>query len=136
MRSRALAVLALCLGLVGLPPSKPASGQVQSGTVGAEVIRRSLLGPGVWLLNWPDTTIGYLTGNAILTFEMRGIALMVRIQNQTVNTACEREVTVTASGVSFDGCLERGITLRWTPDDPVFAFRGQSPARWYTLRPN
>ncbi|WP_144299418.1 hypothetical protein [Elioraea rosea] len=136
MTSRALAMLALCLGLVAMPPDTPASGQVQSGTVGAEVIRRMLVGPGVWLLNWPDTTINFMTSNATLTFEMRGPALVVKIENHRANVSCEKEVTVTPGSIVFDGCLERGIDLRWTPDDPVFAFRGQSSLRWFTLRPN
>jgi hypothetical protein len=129
-------MLALCLGAAVAVPVQTASGQVQPGTVGAETIRRMLLGPGVWLLNWPDNTIGLMTSNATLTFEMRGIALMVKIQNHTMNVGCEKEVTVTPTGVEFDGCVETGIVLRATPDDPVFAFRGQSSRRWYTLRPN
>jgi hypothetical protein len=133
---RRLSILALGVAAALSLCPRAVHAQALPDTVKAEQIRRMLLAPGGWLLNWPDTTIGYLTGNATLTFEQRGIALMVRIQNHTVNTGCEREVTVTPAGVTFDGCLERGITLRWTPDDPVFAFRRHSGARWHTLRPN
>lgn len=137
MRERILPILAVCLGVAAVVPAHTASAQSQMpGTVSAEVIRRVLLGPGVWLMNWPDTHINYMTSNATLTFERRGPALMVRIENHRANITCEKEATVTATGVSFDGCLEGGIVLRWTPDDPVFAFRGQNALRWFTLRPN
>lgn len=137
MRPRVLALLAVCLGAAAALPVQTASAQaILPGTVGAEVIRRVLLGPGVWLMNWPDTQINYMTSNATLTFERRGPALMVRIENHRANITCEKEVTVTAQGIAFDGCAERNITLRWTPEDPVFAFRGQSDLRWYALRPN
>jgi len=137
MRKRTLPILALSLLLAVAVPGQTGSAQtILPGTVGAEVIRRVLLGPGVWLMNWPDTQINYFTSNATLSFDRRGPALMVRIENHRANITCEREVTVTAEGMSFDGCAERGITLRWTPDDPVFAFRGQNALRWYTLRPN
>jgi hypothetical protein len=136
MRKRMLPILAVCLGVAAAMPAPTASGQTLPGIVGAEMIRRMLLGPGVWLMNWPDTQINYLTSNATLTFERRGPALMVRIELHRTNVTCEREVTVTADVVAFDGCVERGIALRWTPDDPVFAFRGQNTLRWFTLRPN
>lgn len=137
MTLRAFPMLALCLGLAAAVPVQTASAQsILPGTVGAEVIGRMLLGPGVWLMNWPDTAVNYHTSNATLTFERRGPAVMVRIENHRANITCEREVTVTADSIAFDGCAERGIALRWTPDDPLFAFRGQSALRWYTLRPN
>lgn len=135
--SKAKSVLAAyCLGLACLYPTSESSAQTQPGSVGAEIIRRALLSPGIWLLNWPDTSAGFLTGNATLRFEASGQGLVVRIQNLVVNTSCERPVTVTAQSVAFDGCREVGIVLRFTPDDPVFAFRGESPQRWYTLRPH
>jgi hypothetical protein len=137
MRLRAFPMLTLCLGLAAAMPVQTASAQaILPGSVGAEVITRVLLGPGVWLMNWPDTQINYFTSNATLTFERRGPLLMVRIENHRANITCEREVAVSAQGITFDGCAERGIALSWTPDDPVFAFRGQSTLRWYTLRPN
>lgn len=127
---------ACCLSLACLYPASESSAQVQTGTVGAEVIRRALLGPGIWLLNFPDTNLGFLTGNATLTFEARGDALVVRIQIPAANMGCERPVTLTAQSIAFDGCREAGIVLRFTPEDPVFAFRGASPQRWYALRPH
>jgi hypothetical protein len=132
-----LPIMAVCLGVAAVVPVHTASSQSQMpGTVSAEVIRRMLLGPGVWLMNWPDTGVNHQTSNATLTFERRGPALMVRIESHRVNVTCEKEATVTPTGMSCDGCVEPGITLRWTPDDPVFAFRGQNALRWFTLRPN
>lgn len=137
MSVRAFPMLAICLGLAAAVPVQTASAQsLMPGTVSAEVIRRMLLGPGVWLLNWPDTAVNYMTSNATITFDRRGPALMVRIENHRANITCEKEATVTPTGVTFDGCLEPGITLRLTPEDPVFAFRGQNALRWFTLRPN
>lgn len=127
---------ACCLGLVCGAPLSESRAQVQQGTVGAEIIRRTLLAPGIWLLNFPDTSLGLITGNATLAFEATGPAMTVRIQIPAANTGCERPVAVTAQGIAFDGCREAGIVLRFTPDDPVFAFRGASPQRWYTLRPH
>jgi hypothetical protein len=96
---------------------------------------RALLAPGAWLLNYPDGAIGHLTGNAILTFQASGEGLTVNIRNVTASVSCEKPVTVTPEGITFDGCREAGIVLRFTPQDPVFAFRGASAQRWYTLRP-
>jgi hypothetical protein len=105
------------------------------GTVAADTHTRALLGPGAWLLNYPASTSENLTGNAILTFRARGPGLIVAIRNVTANVSCEKPVTVTPEGITFDGCREAGIVLRFTPQDPVFAFRGASAQRWYTLRP-
>ncbi len=138
MRLRTMRMLAFCLGVtaaVGVCPS-PVHAEALPGTVKAESIRRMLLAPGGWLMSFPTSPPDYLTRDAALAFELRGPTIVVRITILAVNMSCEREVTVSAEGIAFDGCADRGITLRWTPDDPVFAFRGQSAARWYTLRPN
>jgi hypothetical protein len=129
-------MLALCLGLAALVQPPGASAEALPGTVGAETIRRMLLGPGGWLLSFPASPPDYLTRDATLVFELRRPVLVVRITVPAINMSCEREVAVTAEGITFDGCAERGIALRRTPDDPVFAFRGQNASRWYTLRPN
>lgn len=129
-------LIVCCLGIACLFPASESSAQVQPGTVGAEVIRRTLLGPGTWLMNWPHTTLGFITGNAILTFEVSGQALMVRIHNLTADVSCEKPVRLAAQSIAFDGCREAAIELRFTPDDPVFTFRGATPQRWYTLRPH
>ena len=132
-RSSLLAACGMFLTVLGWAPGS--SAQALPGSVATETIRRMLISPGVWLLNWPDTTHAYLTGNAILTFEARGSELVVRIDNRTANVSCEKPAVVSNQGVSFDGCRETGIVLRATPDDPVFAFRGASAMRWYTLTP-
>lgn len=103
--------------------------------VGAETVRGALTSPGAWLLNWPDTLQGNLTGNAILTFEARGTDLVVRLEDRTADVSCERPAAVSGQGVSFDACRETGVVLRATPDDPVYAFRVASAQRWYTLTP-
>ncbi len=105
------------------------------GTVGAETVRGTLTSPGAWLLNWPDILQGNLAGNAILTFEARGTDLAVRIEISAANVSRERPAAVSGQGVSFDACRETGVVLRATPDDPVYAFRGASAQRWYTLTP-
>ena len=125
-----------CLGLASLFPASESAAQVQPGGVGVEVVRRALLGPGAWLLNFPDSSLDLLTGNATLTFAASGQAIMVRIRIPAADTGCERPVTLTEQGIAFDGCRETGIVLRYTPDDPVFAFRGGSSQRWYALRPH
>ncbi|MCU0983521.1 MAG: hypothetical protein MUC89_01080 [Acetobacteraceae bacterium] len=138
MRVRTLCVLALCLGLGAAVSLCPRAGQAETlpDTVKAESIRRMLLAPGGWMLSFPAHPPDYLTRDAQLTFELRRPTLIVHITILALNMTCEREVSVTAEGIAFDGCAESGITLRWTPDDPAFAFRGQNAARWYTLRPN
>jgi hypothetical protein len=130
------ALTAGCLGLACLASAAPASAQLLPGTVAADTHTRALLGPGAWLLNYPESSIGYLTGNAILTFQASGAQVTVSIRNVTANVSCEKPVTVTPEGIAFDGCRETGIVLRFTPQDPVFAFRGASAQRWYTLRPH
>lgn len=127
---------ACCMGIACLFPASESAAQAQPGMVGAEVIRRTLLGPGTWLMNWPHTSLGSITGNAILTFEVSNQALMVRIQNLTADVSCERPVTATGNSITFAGCREPGIVLQFTPDDPIFAFRGANAQRWYTLRPH
>jgi hypothetical protein len=135
--AKAGSMLVACfLGLACLSPASESAAQALPDTVGPEVIRRALLGPGTWLMNWPDTSLGFITSNAILSFEVSGQALMVRINNLAANVSCERPVTVTVNSITFAGCREPGIVLRFTPDDPVFAFRGANALRWYTLRPH
>jgi len=135
-RSSLLAACGIGVAVLGWASSGSAQAlQVLPGSVATETIRRALTSPGAWLLNWPDTTLGNLTGNAILTFEARGAELVVRIENRVFGRTCEQPAVVSSQGVAFDGCLEKGIVLRATPDDPAFAFRGASPQRWYTLTP-
>jgi hypothetical protein len=130
------ALLAGCLGLAVLASAAPAPAQLLPGAVTGETMARALLGPGAWLLNYPAGSSDNLTGNAILTFQAGGEGLTVSIRNVTASVSCEKPVTVTPEGIAFDGCREAGIVLRFTPQDPVFAFRGASAQRWYTLRPH
>jgi hypothetical protein len=130
------ALLAGCLGLACLAPAAPGSAQLLPGAVAPETVTRSLLGLGAWLLNYPASTSENLTGNAILNFRASGPGLTVAIRNVTAHVSCEKPVTVTPEGIAFDGCREGGIVLRFTPQDAVFAFRGASAQRWYTLRPH
>lgn len=128
------AAAALCVAAAAATPSS-AQAPIAPGTLAGEVVKRLLVSQGDWLMNWPDTTSHNVTGNAALTFEEREGVLVVRIRNLLRNIGCEKPVEITADRVAFDGCIERGISFRFTPDDPVFAFRGESALRWYTLRP-
>jgi hypothetical protein len=127
---------AVCLGALFALFPLAAQAAPLPDAVKAEQIRRMLLAPGSWLMSFPASPPEYFTRDAVLTFELRQPAVVVRIAIPVLNMSCEREVTITADGIVFDGCADRGITLRWTPDDPVFAFRGQNAARWYAVRPN
>ncbi|WP_291297556.1 hypothetical protein [Elioraea sp.] len=132
------AAAAFCIAIAAAPSAAPAQvspGTLTPGTQVGEVVKRLLVSPGDWLMNWPDTAAHYVTANAALTFEERDGALIVLIRNLLRNIGCEKPVVVTGDRVTFDGCIERNISLRFTPDDPVFPFRGESPQRWYTLRP-
>jgi hypothetical protein len=136
MNHRKSAVTATCFVVAALTLAPSASAQLLPGAVATDTLTRALLAPGSWLLNFPDTALGNITGNALLTFQASGAQMTVNIRIATANVSCERPVTATPEGIAFDGCRETGIVLRFTPQDPVFAFRGASAQRWYTLRPH
>lgn len=132
-RSSLLAACGISVAVLGWASGGTA--QILQDAVKAEVIVRMLVSPRTWLMNFPDSTRGDVTANSILRFEMRGFELFVKIDFFERNVSCEKPVTVNAEGVAFDACLEPGYVFRFTPDDPVFAFRGGNARRWATLKP-
>jgi hypothetical protein len=100
-----------------------------------EAVRDALLAPpNGWTMNWPQAHAPW-TGVGTVRFERRGDGLVAMIENNTAFVSCEREVSVTANGASFDLCRETGLVLRYDPRDAEIPFRGRTAQRWYIYYP-
>lgn len=127
MRSRffSLAAISMVMALT----SAPATAQTP------DAVRAALLAPpGGWTMIWP---IGHgpWAGIATVFFEARDDRLVARIQNQTFQISCERDVTVTAADARFDLCQETGLVLRYQPQDTEIPFRGRTGVRPFFFFP-
>ena len=59
---------------------------------------------------------------------------MVKIRTAAWNMECERDVTITADVVKFDGCYDSGIQLHYDPNDKEYPFKGESPNVNYKVK--
>ena len=105
--------------------------QEKAANVGSDKIKTMLLRPDGWLTEWRGTSY---EGVAHLTFEDRGENVVVKINNPTLNTNCERNVTITSDDIKFDGCHDTNITLRFDPKDQEYPFKGESKTTNYKLK--
>jgi len=92
---------------------------------GPDTIKALLLRPAGWKADW-SLPGGYDKGEGEWIFEARGDKVVVKIQNFTRRTTCERDVTLTSDGVKFDGCYDVDITLRFDPNDLDYPLKGKS----------
>jgi len=97
----------------------------QTAPTEPERIKALLLRPAGWKADW-SLPGGYDKGEGEWIFEARGDKVVVKIQNFTRPTTCERDVTLTSDGVKFDGCRDLDITLRFDPNDLDYPFKGKS----------
>ncbi len=95
-------------------------------------IKALLVRPAGWKAEW-NSFGGYNKGESEFKFEVRGQKLVVKIMNFTYPATCERDVTITADVVKFDGCYDRAVALRFDPNDQDYPFKGNS-AQKYELR--
>ncbi len=117
--------IAAILAGTGMAGAQPAPG-------GPDTIKTLLVRPAGWRADW-RLFGGYSKGESEFKFEVRGQKLVVKIMNMTYPATCEREVTLTAAVVKFDGCYDRAVTLRFDPTDPDYPFKGTS-AQKYEIR--
>jgi len=88
-------------------------------------IKALLLRPAGWKADWSEFGT-FAKGEGEFLFEARGDKVVVKIQNLTSPTTCERDVTLTSDGLKFDGCRDLDITLRFDPNDLDYPFKGKS----------
>ena len=99
--------------------------------VGSDKIKEMLLRPGGWLVEWRGTSY---EGVAHSIFEDRGENVVVKIDNPSFNTSCERNVTITSDDIKFDGCSDTNIVLHFDPNDQEYPFKGESETTNYKFK--
>jgi hypothetical protein len=106
--------------------------QEKATNVESDEIKAMLLRPDGWLGEWRGTSY---EGVIHLIFEDRGENVVVKINNPTLNTGCERNVTITSGDIKLDGCYDTNILLRFDPKDQEYPFKGESKTTNYKLKP-
>jgi hypothetical protein len=97
-------------------------------------LKALLLRPAGWKADW-SLPGGMIKGESEFIFVVRGEKVVAKIQNITLPTTCERDVTVTSDIVKFDGCYDSDITLRFDSNDQDYPFKGKSARNYdYKLR--
>ncbi len=117
--------IAAVLAGTGVAGAQPAPGE-------PDKIKALLVRLAGWRADWSSFG-GYNKGESEFKFEVRGQKLVVKIMNMTYPATCERDVTITADVVKFDGCYDRAVTLRFDPNDQDYPFKGSS-AQKYEIR--
>ncbi len=114
--------IAAALAWTGMAGAQPAPG-------GPDTIKALLVRPAGWRADW-NSFGGFNKGESEFRFAVRGEKLVVKILNLTYPATCERDVTITADVVKFDGCYDRAVTLRFDPNDPDYPFKGSSAQKY------
>ena len=105
--------------------------QEKATTDETDKIKAALLRPEGWIVEWRGTSYEGV-GHSI--FEDRGGNVVVKMNNPTFNTSCERNVTISSDNIKFDGCSDTNITLRFDPKDQEYPFKGESKSTNYKLK--
>lgn len=104
--------------------------QEKSTAVGADKIKKMLLRPDGWIVEWRGNSQGVID----FIFEARGEDVVVKIVNAAWNKTCERDVTITSDVVKLDGCYDTNISLFFDPNDQEYPFKGESLLVNYKLK--
>ena len=112
-------------------PISKAYAQDKATTVELDKIKTMLLRPDGWFVEWRSTSYEGVGHNI---FEDRGGNVVVKINNPSMNTSCERKVRITSDGIKFDGCWDTNITLHFDPKDQEYPFKGESKTTNYKLK--
>ena len=121
-RGSILVVILLAVILCGSVWSV-ACAQQKTASVRVDEIKAMLLRTEGWLVDWRGHTY---SGESDSIFEDRGGKIVVKIHTASMNTSCERDVTITPDGIKFDACYDTGIILHYDPDDKEYPFKGES----------
>ncbi len=121
----------IVIGLLGIAAVLAWTGIAYAQTAPSEPdkIKALLVRPAGWKADW-NLPGGSDKGESEFIFEVRGEKLVAKIQNFTYPTTCERDVTITADVVKFDGCYDREITLRFDSNDQDYPFKGTSARKY------
>ena len=123
MNLRTFLVMAYAVCSVSLHGPPPAYAQAQTSGGGPHQIKRLLLRPIGWVIEWHASQFG--SGEAGLLYEARGDKVVVVIEHLADPfLTCERDVAFTADGFTHDGCRDTDVKLRFDPNDPDYPFKG------------
>lgn len=112
---------ALCIA--SLLAVAPALAQAQAAVGQSQDIKAMLLGTTTWRaeIDGPGGS-----GVSDIVFEAKGDKVVAKLRSITTGQGCERDVTITADVVKFDGCQDKDVTLRFDPNDRAYLFKGKS----------
>jgi hypothetical protein len=92
---------------------------------GNDAMLNALLRPAGWRADWRGPGGSGVTE---LVFQRQGETLTAKIRLiLPFEMTCENPVTVGPGTVTFDGCRDPGLTLRFDPADQEIPFRGKTP---------
>ena len=118
-------VIVLCvLCSFSLHAMSTAYAQEQTTAGGPDKIKAMLLRQAGWKLEGSSPS-GSDKGSSDLVFEARGDKVVAKIvMTSRDNRSCEKEATLTSSGVKFDSCRDPQITLSFDSNDQEYPFKG------------
>ena len=129
-----LAAIAAAVLVLGVGTTAVAQGQ--TSTTGSDKIKAVLLRPAGWTVDWIGSSG---SGTVEFVYEARGPQVVVRIQqlyrsDGATLPKCERDVKISADGMTHDGCMDHGITFLFDAKDEDYLFRGKSHGYEYRLK--
>jgi len=105
-------------------------------------IRTQLLRPNGWAFDWSlssthkfDSNQTGQSGHGEILFQARGDAIVATIRSLPSSSSCERDVTISAGTVMFNGCIEPAIKLHFDSADHDFPFKGAGGLNDWRLKP-
>lgn len=114
-----MAVAALACGLhaAAMAQERPAAG-------GPDKITAMLLSPAGWTLQWRGCNPPPESGEGGAMFQAQGGKVIATL-TPSPDMRCSSEVATSASGYTFRGCRDPGITIAFDPKDQVYPFKGK-----------